>query len=299
MDTNSLSSRKLSQSLLAYGFITPSLFLMLAIIIVPTIVIIVLSFTDWSFGDPSFSFIGFENYITLFEDEVFLKSLTNTIFFMIVVLPLSIILGLGMALLINSVTRGAKIYRAMFFMPVMASQVAMGIVWEFMLHPTVGLSAHIFTLFGYESINLLQNESTGLLTIAFLTVWQFAGFNMILFVSGLTTIPSDLYDAAKLDGAKGVIQKFYLVTWPMLGPVTLFIAVYTLVRSFQVFDYIHVLTKGGPNHSTELLSYTLYVEGFEYFRAGYASAIAVVFLLLTLAITFLKTYYFEKKVHYK
>jgi len=294
-----LKNRKLSQSFLGYLFVAPSFVLMMLIIILPTILIVVLSFTDWSFGDPEFAFIGFENYFTLLEDDVFRTSFNNTIYFMFLVLPISIILGLAMAILINNITKGAKIYRAVFFLPVMASTVAMGIVWEFMLHPTIGLSAHFFGLFGFNNIDLLQNSSTALITIAVLTVWQFAGFNMILFLSGLANIPKDLYDAAEIDGAKSFFSKFWLVTWPMLGPITLFVSIYTLVRAFQVFDYIHVLTKGGPNHSTELLSYTLYTEGFEYFRAGYASSIAVVFLLLTLIITLLKTHYFEKKVHYR
>lgn len=291
--------RKLSEPLLAYFFIAPAFTLMMLIIIIPTLLIVLLSFTDWGFGDENFNFVGFGNYLALFGDEVFIQSFTNTILFIGLVLPLSVILGLFIALLINSVTRGAKIYRAMFFMPVMASQVAMGIVWEFMLHPSVGLSAHLFALFGYESINLLGDPSTALATIGFLTVWQFAGFNMVLFISGLATIPKDLYEAAKLDGNKSFFSKFFLVTLPMLGPITLFVSVYTLIRAFQVFDYIYVLTRGGPNHSTELLSYTLYIEGFEYFRAGYASSIAVIFLLLTLTITLLKTYYFERKVHYQ
>jgi multiple sugar transport system permease protein len=272
---------------------------MLIIIILPTLLIVFLSFTNWSFGDGSFDYVGFENYVALFHDEVFIQSFTNTLWFMFMVLPLSLIVGLLMAVLINSIKRGAKIYRALFFLPVMASQVAMGIVWEFLLHPTIGLSAHFFSFLGWENVDLLQNSHTALMSIACLTIWQFAGFNMVLFMSGLATIPSDLYDAAKVDGAKSAYAKFMLVTWPMLGPITLFVSIYTLIRAFQVFDYIHVLTKGGPNHATELLSYTLYIEGFEYFRAGYASSIAVIFLLLTMAITLLKTYYFEKKVHYR
>lgn len=121
-----LQNRKSSQSLLGYLFVAPSFILMMLIIILPTFVIVFLSFTDWSFGDPDFAYIGFENYIALLEDEVFMTSFWNTIYFMILVLPLSIIIGLAMAILINSVTKGAKIYRAMFFLPVMASQVAMG-----------------------------------------------------------------------------------------------------------------------------------------------------------------------------
>ena len=113
---------------------------------------------------PDFAYIGFENYITLLEDDSFMTSFWNTIYFMILVLPLSIIIGLAMAILINSVTKGAKIYRAMFFLPVMASQVAMGIVWEFMLHPTIGLSAHFLSIFGIEYFSLLENNSTALTT---------------------------------------------------------------------------------------------------------------------------------------
>lgn len=294
-----MRSKKRSESFLAYLFVAPSFILMMLIIVVPTFLVTLLSFTDWGFGDPSFNFVGIDNYKALMGDAVFSQSFTNTILFIGLVLPISVVLGLFIALLINSVTKGAKIYRAMFFMPVMASQVAMGIVWEFMLHPSVGLSAHLFNLFGYESVDLLGSANTALATIGFLTVWQFAGFNMVLFISGLATIPQDLYEAAKLDGNKSFFSKLFLVTLPMLGPIMLFVSVYTLIRAFQVFDYIHVLTRGGPEHSTELLSYTLYIEGFEYFRAGYASSIAVIFLLLTLAVTFLKTYYFERKVHYQ
>lgn len=294
-----MKNKKIPESFLAYLFIAPSFALMILIIIVPTLLIIVLSFTNWGFGDASLNFIGMDNYKALISDKIFLKSLLNTILFVLLVLPLSVISGLFIALLINSITKGAKIYRAMFFMPVMASQVAMGIVWEFMLHPSVGLQAHLFSFFGYESIDLLGNANYSLATIGFLTIWQFAGFNMVLFISGLATIPKDFYEAAKLDGNKSFLSLFFLVTLPMLSPVMLFVAVYTLIRAFQVFDYIYVLTRGGPEHSTELLSYTLYVEGFEYFRAGYASSIAVIFLILTLAITFLKTYYFEPKVHYQ
>lgn len=294
-----MQNKKLSNALLAYSFVAPSFILMLFIIIIPTFLIVLLSFTDWGFGDSSFKFIGFNNYISLLKDDIFVKSFMNTLIFVLITLPISVILGLFIALLINSVKKGAKVYRAMFFMPVMASQVAMGIVWEFMLNPSVGLSAHLFSLFGIENIDLLGNPNTALATIAFLTIWQFAGFNMVLFISGLATVPQDLYDAAKLDGNKNFFSKFFLVTLPMLGPVTLFVSVYTLIRAFQVFDYVFVLTKGGPEHSTELLSYTLYVEGFEYFRAGYASSIAVIFLILTLLITLLKTYYFERKVHYQ
>lgn len=294
-----MQNRRLSSKILAYSFVAPSFILMFLIIIIPTFLIVLLSFTDYGFGDSSLNFIGFGNYLALFKDDVFIKSFTNTIVFILIVLPISVILGLFIAILINSVKKGAKIYRAMFFMPVMASQVAMGIVWEFMLNPSVGISSQIFSFFGTQNVDLLGEPKTALATIAFLTIWQFAGFNMVLFISGLATVPQDLYDAAKLDGNRSFFSKFFLVTIPLISPITLFVSVYTLIRAFQVFDYVYVLTRGGPEHSTELLSYTLYREGFEYFRAGYASSIAVIFLILTIAITLLKTYYFERKVHYQ
>ncbi|HHD74304.1 MAG TPA: sugar ABC transporter permease [Nitratifractor sp.] len=287
------------QSLSGYSLFSPALLLMILFIIGPVLVVIFLSFTDWNFGSKSMHFIGFTNYINLFSDDVFKSSFVNTVIFSLIVVPASIFLGMFLAILIQSSMSLSKFYRAVYFLPVMATTVAIAIVWQFALHPSFGMVGHFLSLFGFENVDLLQNRHTALATLAAITIWQFTGFNMVLFMAGLSSIPKELYDAANIDGCRSPLQKFQLIIFPMLSPVTLFVAVYTTIRSFQAFDLVKVLTQGGPGNSTEILVYTLYKEAFDFFRTGYASSIAVVFLLLILALTALKMLYFEKKVHYQ
>jgi len=283
----------------AYFLFTPALFLMIIFIIGPVLVVIFLSFTNWNFGNPNFDMIGTTNYLNLLEDDMFKSSVINTILFSLFVVPLSIFAGLFFAILIQSSTSLGNFYRAVYFLPVMATTVAIAIVWEFALHPSYGLVSHFLYLFGIEGVDLLQNKSTALLTLGMITVWQFTGFNMLLFMAGLGSIPKELYHAAEIDGCSSIWQKFTLVTLPMLSPVTLFVTVYATIRSFQAFDLVKVLTQGGPGNSTEILVYSLYKEAFNFFRTGYASSIAVVFLLLILSLTAIKMLYLEKKVHYQ
>ncbi|WP_458700224.1 carbohydrate ABC transporter permease [Sulfurospirillum sp. 1307] len=294
-----IKSNSFIQSFSAYSLFSPALLLMIFFIIGPVLVVIFLSFTDWNFGSKSMNFIGFNNYINLFSDDVFKSSFTNTIVFSLLVVPASIFLGMFLAILIQSSMSLSKFYRAVYFLPVMATTVAIAIVWQFALHPSFGMVGHFLSLFGFENVDLLQNRHTALATLAAITIWQFTGFNMVLFMAGLSSIPKELYDAADVDGCNSPWQKFQLITFPMLSPVTLFVAVYTTIRSFQAFDLVKVLTQGGPGNSTEILVYTLYKEAFDFFRTGYASSIAVVFLLLILALTAIKMLYFEKKVHYQ
>jgi multiple sugar transport system permease protein len=212
--------------------------------------------------------------------------------------PGSVALGLGAALLIESGTSLRAFYRAVFFIPVMSTLIAMAIAWEFMLHPGFGLVNLALKSFGIAGPNWLRTEGLALYVLAVIGIWQQFGFNMVLFLAGLVSIPRLLYEAAAMDGASSAWERFRLVTWPMLGPVTLFVVVISAIRAFQVFDTVAVLTKGGPNKSTEVLLYSMYAEGFEFFRSGYASAITVVFLLLVLAVTVIKARVMEKRVHY-
>jgi len=212
--------------------------------------------------------------------------------------PTSVLLGLGAALLIEADHSLRSFYRAVYFLPVMATLIAMSIVWEFMLHPQFGIVNQAVSALGFARIDWLQNQSIVLFTLCAIGIWQSLGFNMVLFMAGLTSITQDLYEAAAVDGADRAIDRFLLVTWPMLGPVTLFVIVISAIRSFQVFDTVQVLTKGGPNKASEVLLYTMYSEGFEFFRSGYASAVTMVFLLFVLALSALKVFVLDKRVHY-
>jgi multiple sugar transport system permease protein len=151
---------------------------------------------------------------------------------------------------------------------------------------------------GFEGYNWLQDRRTALYALCVIGAWQALGFNMVLFLAGLVSIPRQLYDAAEIDGAHGAWARFRLVTWPTLGPTTVFVVVITGIRSFQVFDTVHVLTKGGPSKSSEVLIHTMYVEGFEFFRSGYGAALTVVFLVFVLLVTLLKSSLANRGVHY-
>lgn len=276
----------------------PAVVLMGLMLMGPVLAVLIMSMTDYQLGATSWGFIGLKNYHDLFTDKVFWTSLKNTLLYVGIVVPCAVGLGLGVALLIEAGSSGKALYRAVFFIPVMATLIAMAISWEFMLHAQFGLINLVLKNLGFVPRAWLSEPDLALPTLAVIGIWQLFGFNMVLFMAGIVSIPKALYDAADMDGARSAFARFRLVTWPMLGPVTMFVVIISAIRSFQVFDTVHVLTKGGPNKATEVLLYSMYSEGFEFFRSGLAAGIAVVFLLFILALTVLKAWAIEKKVHY-
>lgn len=263
----------------------PALALMAVFLIGPLLAVIALSFTNYQLGAPSLSFVGVANYIEMTEDETVRISLANTLIYVGVVVPVSVGLGLGAALLIEADPSLRGFYRASYFLPVMATLIAMAIVWEFMLDARFGAVNMLLKAIGLGPFDFLHDRKLVLYTLAGIGVWQNVGFNMVLFMAGLTAVPRELYEAAALDGAGRGFERFKLVTWPMLGPVTLFTVVITAIRAFQVFDTVKVLTEGGPNKASEVLLHTIYAEAFDFFRNGYAAALVVVFLLFVMALS--------------
>lgn len=276
----------------------PALVLMLVFLIGPLLVVIGLSLTNYQLGASSLRFVGLGNYAEMLADRTFRKSLTNTLIYVGIVVPSSVLLGLGAALLIEADRSLRTFYRAVYFLPVMATLIAMAIVWEFMLHPQFGVVNLMLSAVGLKGQNWLQDQSLVLFTFCAIGIWQSVGFNMVLFMAGLTAIPSDLYEAASVDGVNNGLDRFRIVTWPMLGPVTLFVIVITSIRSFQVFDTVEVLTKGGPNKASEVLLYTMYTEAFSFFRTGYAASVTVIFLAFVLALSALKVFVLDRRTHY-
>ena len=295
------ASRPFVDALGAAGWLmsAPAFFLMLLLLIGPVLAVVAMSFTDYQLGAAGFAWIGFDNYAALAGDRVFWTSLVNTLVYVAIVVPSSVALGLGAALLIEAGGSLRAFYRAAFFIPVMATLIAMAISWEFMLHPQFGLINLALKAVGLSGGNWLQDTRYVLPVLAGIGIWQLFGFNMVLFLAGLKSIPRSLYEAGEVDGVASAWGRFRLVTWPLLGPVSLFVTVISGIRSFQVFDTVHVLTKGGPTKHSEVLLYTMYAEGFEFFRSGHAAAIAVIFLFFVLGLTLLKTWAIERQVHYR
>lgn len=273
----------------------PAVVLMLVFLIGPLLCLIALSFTDYQLGAPSLSVIGLANYHEMNEDATVRISVINTLIYVAIVVPASVALGLGAALLIEA-DRGLRgFYRSAYFLPVMATLIAMAIVWGFMLDPRIGAVNFGLKWLGLQPLDFLHDRKLVLFTLCGIGIWQSVGFNMVLFMAGLTAIPSGLYEAAAVDGARDGPSRFALVTWPMLAPVTLFTVVITAIRAFQVFDTVQVLTGGGPNKASEVLLHTIYAEAFGFFRVGYAAALVVVFLVFILALSVIRVFILEAK----
>ncbi|WP_082929000.1 carbohydrate ABC transporter permease [Rhizobium aegyptiacum] len=272
----------------------PATVLIAALLIGPAILVFILSFTDASLGLAGARFVGLGNYARMLTDPGLSHSLRNTALYVLVVVPTSIGWGLLVALLIVRSPFGT-FYRTAYFLPVAATLVALATAWEAILHPSLGFANTMLQLAGASPVGFLSDPATAIYALAGIGVWQLVGFNMILFLAGLSTIPEELYEAAAIHGADRGLKRFLLVTWPMLAPVTLFVTVMTIIRAFSVFETVAVLTKGGPMKSTSVILYTFYEEGFRFFRVGYASAIAVSFFVFVTLLSLLQMRISERR----
>lgn len=277
-------------------FTAPAALLLAAIYILPLLSLLGFSLTDYQLGAISFRFIGLGNFERAFADPVFLRALVNTVVYAALVIPLGVGLALGAALLVHGRTRTRAIWEVAYFLPVTATLVAMATVWQFVLHPSLGPVNAVIRALGFEPVSFLADPALMIPTMAMIGIWQVLGFNMVLFLAGLTGIPKELHEAARLDGAKSPIDRFLTVTWPMLGPTTMFVTVTTSISAFKVFETVAVLTKG--RSGSETLLYAIYLEGFEYAETGYAAALTLLFLGIVLVLSIGQTFHLDRKVHY-
>ncbi|MDX2483159.1 MAG: sugar ABC transporter permease [Pseudodonghicola sp.] len=283
---------------IAYALAAPSMMLLFLLMLLPIAVMLVMSLTNYRFGDLSYAFVGAENYLDLADDRTFWRALSNTFVYVAIVVPGSVALGLALAVMTTGLRRGRKIYQMIFFLPVTATVVAMATVWKYLLHGTIGPFNLVLQSLGLPAIDFFSDPDLALTGLAIINIWSLAGFNMVLFAAGLTAIPSELYDAAEIDGLSEPLDRFFSVTLPLLGPTTLFVIVTSTITAFKVFDTVAVITRGGPRGSTDVLLYTTYLEGFSYFRMGSAAAMTVVFLAIIMVFALLQTWVLDKKVHY-
>ncbi|WP_375779151.1 carbohydrate ABC transporter permease [Bradyrhizobium sp. ma5] len=244
-------------------------------------------------------FRGLANFREVFADEGFKTSLLNTVIYVLIVVPGTVVLGLLVALLIESGKSCRAFYRAIHFLPFMATLTAMAIAWEALLHPTISLVNQTLAALGLPTANWLRDESTALPVLAVIGIWQNLGYAMVLFLAGLKSIPQDLYDAADADGADLWLDRPRTVRLPMIGPVSMFVGIVVALRAFEAFDTVKVLRRGGPGHASEVLPYTLYRESLEYLRSGFGAAVAVIFLAIVVTLTLLQTRILDRKVRYQ
>lgn len=280
-----------AESRAGWGFVTPALLLIGVFFAIPVVSAFLLSFTDfdiYSIGDiGSTRFIGLKNYRDLAEMPLFWTALKNTVFFVVVGGPLSAAASLAAALMVNSkLTRFKPFFRSAFFAPWVTTLVAVALVWRYIYHPQYGLLNAALGLVGIGPIDWLGDPDWAMPSIILLSVWKNFGYNMLVFLAGLQSIPEELYEAASLDGA-GPWRRFRHITLPMLGPTFVFVGVVTMIASFQIFSEPYVMTQGGPLKSTTTLVLLMYEQGFRWWRLGLSAAIAVVLFLLTLGGTLL------------
>jgi len=287
-----------SEARTAWLLALPAIVLIFFFILLPVVAVVFLGFTNFELGMGKFRFVGFENYAHLINDRAFRKALWNTTCYTAIVAPVSIVLGLGVALLIESETTARSFFRTVYFLPVASLIVAMATVWQYIFHPTIGPLNALLSLAGIPGPNWLGASNTVLYSLSIIGIWQSVGFNMVLFLAGLTAIPRELYAAAHVDGAKSALDRFFLVTWPMLGPTTLFVVTISITNAVKVFETVKMLTDGGPNKASEVLLFTIYQEGFVYLRVGYASAMTVVFLAILVVLMLLQYRVLDRRVHY-
>ena len=264
-------------------FLLPILIGFLVFIIYPVFYSLGVSFTDWDLINPM-KFVGIKNYQSLVNDSTFWNSLKNTFLFIIGYLPSVMIIGLLVALLLNSKLCLKPVFRGVYFLPVVTSWVAVSLVWKWLFNPKYGLINYFLTMIGLHGPNWLNDPKTAMLAIIITSVWKDIGFIMVLYLGGLQNISVSLYEAADIDGADKWHQ-FWKITLPMLKQTTFFVSMISLINSFQVFDQVNIMTAGGPGDATTVLVQNIYNSAFKYSEMGYAAAMSWILFLIILVVS--------------
>lgn len=264
---------------------------------IPIIAAFFVSLTDWGF--EGISFVGFRNYTELATDPLFLRSLKNTFYFTFIGMPLSVLSGLVAAVLLNSsLVKLKTLFRTGFFLPVVTNLVACAVVWRWLYNPEFGVIKWFFELFHISSPNWLGDPRWAMPAIILMATWRNFGYSMVIFLAGLQSIPKRFYEAATIDGADG-LRSFFHVTLPLLKPTTVFVSIITIIGYFQLFAEPYVMTnRGGPVNSTLSVVLYLYENGFQFFRFGYASAIAYVLFFIIFIFSFLQLKFIRRSIEY-
>lgn len=277
----------------AFLFLTPGLLIIGLFFLLPVAAVLLLSFTDfdlYALADlGNTRIVALENYRKLLTDGVFWIALRNTLIFALVGGPLTLVLSLGAALLVNSrLARFKGFFRTVFFAPVVTTLVGVAVVWRYLYHPRFGLINYVLGWFGVPPLDWLSDTTWALPAIILLSIWKNFGYAMVLFLAGLQSIPPQLYEAARIDGA-GIWREFRHVTLPLLAPTFLFVGIITSIGYLQIFAEPYVMTRGGgPVNSTLTVVLFMYKEGFRWWNMGFAAAVALVLFLVILAATLLQ-----------
>jgi len=257
---------------------------------------LLIGFTEWDVLTPP-RWVGLENYTRLWRDSLFIKALWNTTRYTLMSVPLGQLISLALALALNTRICFRNLYRLAFFLPLLTMPVAIAVVWKWIYNPDFGLLSQLLRLLGLPRLVWLGDARLAMPALVVIALWRQSGYGMVIFLAGLQNIPRVYYEAAQVDGANSW-QQFLHITLPLLTPTIFFSLVTSLIDSFQVFDLVYVMTRGGPLNTTRTLVYNIYQDAFHYFRMGYATATSWVLFVIILAITITQWRAQRKWVHY-
>ena len=282
-----LTGRKRDERVAAYIVVAPAVLLLIAFLVVPMIYTVYFSGFKYQIMRPdAMKFIGFENYQKLFSDKNFWLALKNTVYFTVIVVPCQCALALALALLVSKKFRGVAVFRTMYFAPQLTSMVVISVLWSVLYNanPNTGLINSILVSLGMSPIKFLSDANTAMNSIIFMSAWQGAGYQMMIFLAGLQGIPRDQYEAASVDGATK-FKQFLYITLPGLKGTIKYVIMITMIQAMKLFTQPYIMTQGGPKNSTKTLVYYIYTQGFQKGNFGYACSIAAVFFVIVVCMS--------------
>jgi len=283
-----INCKKAETSLFGTFFVLPAVIGTFIFIVIPIFCSFALSFTEWDLLNE-IKFVGLNNYLAIFKEQVFLQILLNTLVYAICTTLFAVIIPLLLASLINAKIKGSEIFKTIYFIPFITPAVVIAIVWAWIFDPNTGFVNSLF----HTHYTWLFDTHLAMPVLIFVSVWKLIGYNVILFLTGFSTIDKTLYEAAKIDGA-GYWQTFKKITLPLLKPTTYFVTLVTAISSFQVFDLIYIMTEGGPKESTNVIVYSIYKYAFEYFDIGKSCALAYILFVVIFILALLQKKYSNK-----
>ncbi len=290
-------SMQKKRRLWGWAFVAPQLIGLMIFAVIPLLMSFVISFHTWDGIAPQMEFVGLSNYIHQLGDSDFTKSLTNTVVYSLMFIPIDMILALALALAVQKI-KGKTLYRLFYFMPVVTGSVSVGVIWTWIFNGDFGLINSALAAIGITGPKWLTDPKMVLFSIVIVSVWWNVGYNMVLLLAGLQNVPEVYYEAAQIDGANKW-NTFCHITIPMLSPTLFFVLITTIISSFQVFDQAFVMTKGGPVKASYTLVYHIYQNAFVDFKMGRACAASMMLFIMILIITLIQMYGSKRWVNYE
>lgn len=286
------------RTLAGYAFITPNFLAFLIFVAGPVLAGLMLSFTEWDLLTAP-QWVGLQNYKKLLtDDKLFWLSLWHTIYYALLTVPVGIVVSLLLAVLLNQGLFGTRLYRTLFFIPVVSSSVAVALVWKWFYNGEFGVLNWLLSWVNLPPQNWITDSDWAMPSVALTVIWKNMGYNMVILLAGLQDVPTSLHEAAAIDGANSR-QRFWSITLPLLRPHLFFVMVVSLIGAFQAFDMVYVMTDGGPGNATLVYNYYIWQNAFQFFKMGYASALAYVLFFLIFVVSLLQVRYLGERAYYE